>query len=103
VTHLRRSYLRYNRLWFSNRLPEDMVVRWSRRMPHNLYGVYNEEAYGEGIFINAIWRGFYEIAQLTLLHEMAHVATESEKKHHGPRWKREMRRLARIGAFDNLW
>lgn len=41
-------------------------------------------------------------AYMTLLHEMCHVANSS-KNGHGPWFHKEMLRLAKAGAFKNLW
>lgn len=37
-----------------------------------------------------------------MLHELAHIPTMKEKISHGPRFKREMRRLVRERVFDNI-
>lgn len=44
--------------------------------------------------------------RITLLHEMAHLKVNIEfgqSMGHGNNWKREMRRLAASGAFDEWW
>ena len=42
--------------------------------------------------------------ELSLLHEMAHIKCWPEQgTEHGSCWKDEMRRLAREGAFDEIW
>lgn len=98
MTALARAYSRFNRLYFANALPPDLPVRWSRKLPSSMYGCHSEE----GILIHAQLRPFWEVAMMTLLHEMAHEATKDERDSHGPRWRREMRRLMRLGAFDEF-
>lgn len=97
MTRLAAAYREYNKLYFSNKLPHDIDVKWKKNMPP--IGLWIAGT----ILINAAYKKEHMIWRLTLLHEMAHVATAAEKAEHGPRWKREMRRLARIGAFDKLW
>lgn len=41
-------------------------------------------------------------ARMTLLHEMAHAALPIRIKH-GPRFQKEMLRIAKLGAFEGLW
>jgi hypothetical protein len=46
------------------------------------------------------------ITMLTLLHEMAHLKVERKWKRdmgHGKHWQNEMKRLAKLGAFDSYW
>jgi hypothetical protein len=102
MTALKRCYLRFNRIYFSNRLPTELPVRWAQDKslgPPKWMGCSNSDF----ILLNARYRYSKNLCKTTLLHEMAHIATVEEKAHHGPQWKREMRRLARIGAFDNIW
>jgi hypothetical protein len=43
-------------------------------------------------------------ARMTLLHECVHVKLRNKKGDlHGPAFQREMLRLARAGAFKDLW
>mgnify|MGYP001562620391 FL=1 len=51
------------------------------------------------LFLKYHWHGF---TQQTLLHEMAHLAIPM-RFYHGPRFQKEMLRLAKIGAFKGLW
>lgn len=97
MTRLQSAYHDYNRLYFRSQLPSNVMVKWVKMEKH--YG----RAGGGLIEISTYIKNFPDFWQMTLLHEMAHVATDSEKADHGPRWRREMRRLARIGAFDKLW
>lgn len=96
-TELRRAYAFYNKRYFEGQLPDKMVVKWSRSLKG--YGCFNDNGIRLAYWMKSHWM----LWNITLLHEMAHVATDSEKAEHGPRWNREMHRLARIGAFDKLW
>ena len=44
--------------------------------------------------------------RMTLIHEMAHMKVDIEFQRpmgHGKKWQKEMKRLARLGAFENWW
>ena len=44
--------------------------------------------------------------RITLIHEMAHAKVNREHKRdmgHGKFWQNEMKRLAKLGAFDDWW
>ena len=97
MTKLKRAFLEYNEQFFGNRLPADTIVKWSHSLP--VMGRFE----GNTIIINDYFKRWASVWRLTLLHEMAHLATDSEVEEHGPRWRREMHRLARAGAFDGLW
>lgn len=99
MASLAATYAAYNRRYFRSRLPKDITLRWTSRLP-NGYGLFDGD---NTIYINRDHRKWKKMWRLTLLHEMAHLATASEKAEHGPQWLREMRRLARIGAFNKLW
>ncbi len=94
--NLKRAFLSYNRQWFGNRLSTDIIVRWT-----NLDDM-GDYADGE-IRINRALARWKSAWRLTLLHEMAHVETDSEHASHGKRWLRVMHRLAKQGAFNKLW
>jgi hypothetical protein len=99
MTRLKRQFLRYNNAFFGGALDPDMRVTWSSRLGKGVMGDYDSEQ----IRIAAALKPFVAAWKLTLLHEMAHAATDTERAEHGPRWNREMRRLYRLGAFDSLW
>lgn len=103
VTHresriLRDTYALYNRRYFGNKLPADVTCIWLDAGP---LGRWDSDI--NRIAINRKLKPWSKVWKETLLHEMAHVATDDEREGHGPRWRKEMLRLARIGAFDNLW
>ena len=93
---LKLQFLRYNDQWFDGALPTTTRVKWGnmKEMGYTL---------GDEIAINRALRPFESAWRLTLLHEMAHLATATETAEHGKRWLRLMHSLARRGAFDALW
>ena len=101
LTKLKRAYDDYNDRYFGGKLPDTIKVKWSRTLPG--HGRWLSFAEGGIIEIAAWQRKYWMTWNLTLLHEMAHVATDHEIEEHGPKWHREMRRLARSGAFDKIW
>lgn len=96
MTLLQRTYRRFNRLYFSNSLPDDVKVTW-HRYPKN--SKICGESDSKVIWINDVHRRYFKVWAVTLLHEMCHVMTSEERKSHGPKWEKEIRRLMRIGAF----
>lgn len=107
------TYAKYNRKFFGGSLPK-MEVRWGR-LPRNLWA--QAEWYlstGEAAKITLSRRVAIcnNLRDITLLHEMAHIALRNTPSHqegctdettHGSEFKAEMRRLAAEGAFDELW
>lgn len=100
MTGLMTQFLLFNRLHFSSSLPTDTIVKWSRRIGRSTCGLYDGD---KRIYIHSGLRPFVPVWKLTLLHEMAHLATADEQAAHGPRWLKIMHQLARKGVFDNLW
>lgn len=101
---LKRLYLRLNKAWFGNRLPADTICVWSRALNHEpLQAELDDEAEPLIIRHNPVLRRFENLIIYNTLHELAHIATLSEKTPHGPRWQREMLRLAKAGAFASVW
>ena len=119
---LEKIYRQYNKLYFSGMLPKMRIVRsrtlakegvdgrfrWvkiTRRVNGKKARVSCEKL---SIAVDHAQQGA-RLENFTLLHEMAHVYVRfvlnrwSEYQSHGPVWKKQMRRLARIGAFDDLW
>lgn len=98
LTLLERTYQKYNRQYFGNKLPKlsEVDVHW---------GFIKEMGYEWGgvIVINRRYRQRDAIWKLTLLHEMVHLSLPNVKDEHGPRFQKAMLRLARLGAFEGLW
>lgn len=100
-TRLKSAFLLYNRRWFSSSLDPDTLVSWSSSLGKGVAGEYDPS--DGSIRLAASLRPFDSVWRLTLLHEMAHLASEPEPAEHGPRWNRIMKRLAKAGAFNTLW
>jgi len=93
------AYRFYNKRYFGNRLPKDMVVRFEDIIElGKTYCFFERPLY---ILINRkiAWHGM--LVEMTLLHEMVHV--ENTKAGHGPWFHKRMLRLAKAGAFRNSW
>jgi len=107
---LMRLYRRLNKKWFDGKLPNDVLVGWH----------YDGENYGcTGILVTKNSDGttteslaialdptimnHSKWLMLTLIHEMCHVATQDEKKSHGPKFYKEKRRVMAAGAIDVWW
>src|SRR5208282_4335238 len=89
-------YHEFNKKWFGNRLPKDMVVHFVRmRKYHGITKIYRHRP----IAIQLGWhlRSGTSHTALTLLHEMTHV--ENPKWEHGLRFHKRMMKLARQGAL----
>jgi len=93
-------YREFNRDWFGNTLPKDIVVEYAHlKDAHGITEYYGHRP----LFIQIDWplRGTRSHSALTLLHEMVHV--RYPKAHHGPIFHKEMLRLAKAGAFRPWW
>lgn len=100
---LQNLYSELNKKWFGFKLP---YVRcgWSasRKDKRRFYGCtlrIHGSAHCHYIQINPLFRDWPDTISVTLLHEMVHVKL-SNRGGHGPKFKKEMRRLIRLGAFD---
>ena len=95
---LKRLYTTYNRLWFGGKLQRNTILVYAN-IPDASADITQTEP--PVIRIHRNFRTWGRLKRFSLLHEMAHLATDVSG--HGPRWQREMRRLVRVGAFDRLW
>lgn len=100
---LQIAYKIYNKQYFSNALPNDMVVEFSSGVLPKAYAVTrfykNRPLF---ILIDKKFRPMKGIALMNLLHEMVHVALPKVDGHGAPFQKR-MLQLAKAGAFNKLW
>jgi predicted metal-dependent hydrolase len=96
--NLARAYSRYNRLHFRSRLPR-AICRFGRLSDCIAQVTFSDPP--QIVVHTRIKRFSKKLVLFSLLHEMAHLS--SGDAGHGPKWQREMRRLARSGAFDTLW
>lgn len=96
---LKRAYRSYNRRFFGNTLPNppDVKISWAD-LGNQLMGYQLEDE----IVLSRKYHRHDSLWRSTLLHEMCHIATPDEQLEHGPRWRKELKRLIRAGAFDDL-
>lgn len=116
--NLKSRFLLFNKRYFGDRLPKDVIVHWWAQ--EGLYlgdchvcgvnpcGRIGERCAGHEIRISDHIQGrrFSSIAEITLLHEMVHMKAalgDYRFAGHGPTFHREMKRLAALGAFSKLW
>jgi len=93
-------YAKYNRMYFANKLPDDVAVWWEP--PDGAYADCNKVDNKFRIRISPAISGWTEVWKLALLHEMSHVCLWPLKKH-TKKFQSEMLRLASLGAFNSLW
>ena len=98
--YLAWAYAEFNRKYFRNRLPHDMVVRFAADEGcGTTYVQYGRPLY---IILNKRLAWHNMLADMTLLHEMVHVE-HPEWRGHGPRFHKRMLQLAKAGAFKSCW
>jgi hypothetical protein len=115
-TYLTKQFKEYAKMYFRGRLPKRVKVSWgvatgSKKDRFTLDGVTERypSTWGDDVhefYITIDWglRHFDALMCIVLLHEMAHVATwNGEKVDHGPKWKAEISRLIKAGAYDKLF
>jgi hypothetical protein len=115
---LKREYKEFNREYFDHDLPDDVRVTFSNNMPKDaiggchIHGVMEckwtgrDKCVGHSISIRPFLKNYDCLARMTLLHEMAHLRvglTVGRCNPHSYKWQTEMRRLVKIGAFDDYW
>jgi hypothetical protein len=93
---LRKLYRQYNHQYFDNKLPKDTRIGWGRPRSEMAYLSVDDI-----IVIHEDIKNWPRVVMMCLLHEMVHMATNDVG--HGRVWQRGMMRLARKGAFRNLW
>jgi hypothetical protein len=93
---LRWWYREYNRKYFGNKLPK-AHVKFS-----GIEGLGVTHVEWKEIFISKQLKRWRAIALMTLLHEMVHLSLPP-RFNHGPRFNKEMLRLAKAGAFRGIW
>jgi len=104
---LRTLYDEKNRRYFSAKLTTHIVVCWDPVLvPASLLGYTEQKSDGSlRIRLSPSLQDVGNLYEIVLLHEMAHVSMVSRGvwEAHGKEFHKEMRRLARAGAFDELW
>lgn len=105
---LRRLYRQYNKQYFGNKLPKIPVqfatptefIKGGLGKRTCAVTLFKHDT-PHSIFIRRDPNKHWSYIKLDLLHEMAHVALPASVNH-GPRFKAEMRRLEKAGAFRKL-
>lgn len=124
---LKYYYNLFNSRYFRGRLPKDCQVFWGdmyRQGCPEALGVYKPgyqilaqrvRGYHKGkyrVLSNrkdsiAIDRRLFfvgnKVTLMTLLHEMVHLKLKDTHAGHGHAFQREMKRLAKVGAFNSWW
>lgn len=96
---LKACYLRFNKKFFGGRLPKDLRVRFKKMRKEDLgYTRY----FGRTPVVICINPGPYQLVMGTLLHEMCHVNLPTRVQH-GKEFQNEMLRIAKLGAFKDIW
>jgi len=116
VTYLKQSYLEYNSRYFRGRLPKDCRVIYSDLSKLRYMGAHKATTKDGDrknskhiIWIDHKLRWSNKLVDMTLLHEMVHLKLFKKYGHevprglHGPLFQKEMKRLAKVGAFNRLW
>lgn len=100
--HLTELYKTADRLYFDNKLPTDVIV-YLDDADGNM-GLTTAEGKTFRIDINPKLNPVSKEQELTLYHEMCHVATDGQDLDpHGPHWIHCMHVLADEDVFDDLW
>jgi hypothetical protein len=98
---LHQRYSTFNRQYFGGRLPTDTVLMWTTRLPPKVCArKYKLESGPQLILFNRRLEPWQDVIEMSLLHEMAHMATVNN---HGRRWQQCMLALAKMGAFKDRW
>ena len=116
---LNRRYAQLNRTYYMGKLPKDLTVRWSASMERGAFSAAHvhgltpcDHRYDPPkvcthsyIRIHPDMKRMGVFAEMSLLHEMSHVAALLGDRHlldHGDRWKSEILRLVKAGAYYSL-
>lgn len=113
--YLQHAFRVFNRRYFRNRLPGNTVVEWSsegmgnrieRTHVHGYTRCTKPGCAGSWVRIHPDFHAYGVVAQMSLLHGMVHLKAVLGNRaylEHGTTFQREMKRLAAIGAFNQLW
>jgi hypothetical protein len=116
VIDLMRDYRVIRNRYFGNTIPvvEDVFIRFLSQKEISRFVGEGEETIGAcsagvcgGPHVLAVADDLsVSETRITLLHEMAHLKVDlsfPRARGHGKHWQAEMKRLARIGAFERWW
>lgn len=97
---LQALYHQFNKQYFSNRLPKDMVAHYDAIWQMGVTKYYRERPLY--ILLSHKLRWTECGSGMVLLHEMCHVSLPY-RVNHGKEFQKAMLKLARKGAFKDLW
>jgi hypothetical protein len=112
-----RDYTAIRKKYFGDTIPEATcvsIIFVSKRVFERVYGPGRYDTLGcctpyaaDALLLIAINEESNDCIYLaTMVHEMAHAKIDRKWKRymgHGKLWQAEMKRLARLGAFEPLW
>ena len=101
--HLRHCYATANRLYFRNKLPKDLPVRFAKTPKHvlGMTKVYKHNC-AVSLEISKDLKHLESPTVIVLLHECVHVENP-QWRGHGWQFEHRMLELAKAGAFAGLW
>jgi predicted metal-dependent hydrolase len=97
---LQRGFKAINRQYFGRRLKATVRFKKFSGKDRSSLGYALWEL--NEIYINQEIRNWWGVVEMTLIHEMAHLALPKTVVH-GPKFEKEMLRLAKAGAFKGIW
>ena len=102
--YLKHIYNVLNEKWFGNRLNKKTLLVWSNLDSEDCIAFECRRADKRFplILLHEGLKPFPKVVELTILHEMCHKAIPL-RYDHGDRFQGEMMRLAKAGAFKDLW
>lgn len=109
---LKKIYNEYNKRWFGGKLPVAVKIYWGKDgeclgqveyegVVRRTNALQKYEKADIEIVLNKATRKFPRIFRTTILHECCHVKL-LPNRHHGDKFQQEIRRLVRIGAYNDL-
>lgn len=99
---LRQAFAEYNLRYFDGLL--HCSVGWSDKIYHRGWlGEYDPDS--DHVSVSSKLIHMERVARMVLLHEMVHalINRQTGDVGHGPRFQKEMTRLADNGVFATLW
>lgn len=108
---LKRFYDILNKRYWKNRLPKDVILKFSWNIESN--GDYNVSGTADWnylgkpnyrIFVDGVYKNSQCYTDIIILHEMVHIYLHQKGSRciHGKAFMNEIHRLMRAGAYDVL-
>jgi hypothetical protein len=100
IIELQGAYREYNKKYFKGKLPK-VIIKY-KKLNDNVAGRtffgYGEDWPAQEIHLSKRLSYYEKCTVQTLLHEMIHISIGGKYKH-GSRFKKELKRLIKAGAF----